>query len=105
MEHANDAIWSVGFSAKAGKQKEKLPAKIDDRLALLVRELIAEGPAQPEWKHYGRLTGKKGEYHHCHLNAGRPTYVVVWQVLDRQVRIMDVRYVGTHESVNYNSFA
>ena len=61
-------------------------------------------PVQPEWKNYSKLTGKKGEYYHCHLNTGRPTYVVVWQVLDRQVRVMEVRYAGTHEGVNYNSF-
>jgi len=96
--------WTVGFSAKAGKQKTKLPANIDDRLAALVMELIMEGPVQPEWKNYGKLTGKKGEYHHCHLCAGRPTYVVVWQVIDRQVCIMEVRYVGTHEGVNYDRF-
>ena len=104
MEQTQDMIWTVEFNAKAGKQKAKLPANIDDRLAILVKELIVEGPVQPEWKNYGKLTEKKGEYHHCHLNAGHPTYVVVWQVIDRHVRIMEVRYVGTHEGVNYDGF-
>ena len=35
--------WTVEFSAKAGKQITKLPANINDRLAILVKELIAEG--------------------------------------------------------------
>jgi len=38
------------------------------------------------------------------LNAGRPAYVVVWQVFNRQVRVMEVRFVGTHEKVNYDRF-
>jgi len=104
MKNMQVVEWTVGFSTKAGRQITKLPANINDRLANLVRELIVEGPVQPEWKNYSKLTGKKGEYYHCHLNAGRPTYVVVWQVLDRQVRVMEVRYAGTHEGINYNSF-
>jgi len=96
--------WSVKFSAKASKQKAKLPKNIDDILAALVTDLALQGPALPKWKHYGKLIGKKGEYHHCHLNSGRPTYVAVWQVLDRQVRVMEVRHLGTHESVNYDRF-
>ena len=104
MGQTQDIVWTVGFSAKAGKQRTKLPANIDDRLAILVKELAVEGPVQPEWKNYGKLAGKKGEYHHCHLNAGRPTYVVVWQVINRHVRVMEVRYVGTHEGVNYDGF-
>jgi len=104
MKQIRDTVWTLGFSARAVKQRTKLPANIDDRLATLVKELIVEGPVQPEWKNYSKLTGKKGEYYHCHLNAGRPTYVVVWQVLDRRVRIMEVRYAGTHEGINYNSF-
>ncbi|MDR2696151.1 MAG: cytotoxic translational repressor of toxin-antitoxin stability system [Deltaproteobacteria bacterium] len=97
-------MWSVTFSSKARKQKAKLPKNIDDILAALVTSLILQGPAQPQWGHYGKLGGKKGEYHHCHLHSGRPTYVVVWQVLDRQVCVMAVLHVGTHESVNYDRF-
>jgi mRNA-degrading endonuclease RelE of RelBE toxin-antitoxin system len=99
-----NTTWVVKFSSKASKQKAKLPQNIDDILAALVTDLTLKGPAQPKWKHYGKLNGKKGEYHHCHLNAGRPTYIVVWQVLDRQVRVMEVRYAGTHEHVNYDRF-
>jgi len=101
---AENTIWTVKFSSKASRQKAKLSRNIDDILAALVTALALKGPAQPRWKNYSKLSGKKGEYHHCHLNAGRPTYVVVWQVFDRQVRVMEVRFVGTHEKVNYDSF-
>jgi mRNA-degrading endonuclease RelE of RelBE toxin-antitoxin system len=96
--------WTVKFSPKADKQRAKLPAHIDDRLAFLVMELVTEGPVQPEWTNYSKLRGKKGEYHHCHLNTGHPTFVVVWQVVDRQVRVMEVRYAGPHGNVNYARF-
>jgi len=96
--------WVVKFNSRASKQKAKLPQNIDDILAALVMDLTLKGPVQPKWRRYGKLSGKKGEYHHCHLNAGRPTYVTVWQVIDRQVHVMEVRYVGTHEGVNYDRF-
>jgi hypothetical protein len=81
-----------------------LPQNIVNRLAALVKELALEGPVQPEWHNYGKLAGKKGEYHHCHLRVGHPTYVVVWQVFDRRLRILEIRYAGTHENVDYDSF-
>jgi len=43
-----------------------------------------EGPVQPEWHHYGKPAGKKREYHHCHLNKGKPRYVAVWVVENRE---------------------
>jgi mRNA-degrading endonuclease RelE of RelBE toxin-antitoxin system len=104
MTQTQDILWAVGFSKKAGKQKSRLPQNVLDRLAALVKELILEGPVQHEWLNYGKLKGKKGDYHHCHVHGGHPTYVVVWQVLDRQVRIMEIRYAGTHENLNYDSF-
>jgi hypothetical protein len=46
------------------------------------------------------IVGKK-DLHHCHLHRGRPCYVAVWKVTDRNVRLMEIRYVGTHENANY----
>lgn len=93
--------WTVEFSSKSFKQKKFLPAAMSHALDLLIGELILEGPVQPEWHHYGKLSGSD-DLHHCHLNKGKPRYVVVWQVLDRKVRLMEIRYVGTHEKVHYN---
>jgi hypothetical protein len=47
-----------------------------------------------------RGEGEKDTFH-CHLNKGRPTYVVVWKVLDKDQKIMEVLYVGTHENAPY----
>jgi hypothetical protein len=33
--------------------------------------------------------------------TGQPAYVVIWKVTDLKVRIMEIRYVGTHENADY----
>lgn len=88
------------MSSKARKQRNKLPVEIEDALLALWTELTLEGPVQPEWSHYGKLAGRKDEYH-CHLNKGKPIYVAVWKVLDKQIRLMEIYYVGTHENAPY----
>ncbi len=93
--------WTVGITGKACKQRDKLPEEIADALLALWTELRLEGPVQPEWPHYGKLKGRKAEEYHCHLNKGRPTYVAVWKVLDKQIRLMEINYVGTHENAPY----
>jgi mRNA-degrading endonuclease RelE of RelBE toxin-antitoxin system len=95
-----EPLWQVKFTGKARKQKEKLPAAIALALFALRRELEAEGPERRNWPHYGLIIGKK-DIHHCHLNKGKPRYVAVWKVTDRQVNLLEIRYVGTHENANY----
>ena len=100
MTETQETPWAVAFTGKARKQKEKLPRDIAAALYTLYSELKAEGPERTNWPHYGKITGKP-DMHHCHLNKGRPTYVAVWKVTDRAVKLMEVRYVGTHEGANY----
>lgn len=99
----DDTGWTVNFSNAAAKQVRKLPAEMQDRMLALTLDLELKGPEQPSWRNYGLITGGK-DVHHCHLNSGRPRYVVVWKVLNREVRITEIRYVGPHGSVNYSRF-
>ncbi|MDR3555637.1 MAG: hypothetical protein P4L55_12845 [Syntrophobacteraceae bacterium] len=39
--------------------------------------------------------------HHCHLKKGKPTYVAIWEVRDKNVRIVEIIYAGTHEKAPY----
>ena len=94
------SLWTVEYTGRAKKQKGKLPPDMMVALLILKKELECEGPEQPEWHHYGKLAGKK-DMHHCHLNKGKPRYVVVWKVTDRTVQLMEIRYVGTHENADY----
>jgi len=92
--------WTVKFTGKARKQKDKLPPAISSVLDLLYGEMEADGPERGNWPHYGRIVGKKDVYH-CHLNKGKPRYVAVWKVMDRDIQLIEVRYVGTHENADY----
>jgi len=97
--------WKVSFTAYACKQKEKLPVSIKARLLVLVTELKLEGPIQKEWKHFGRLSGsKKKTVYHCHLNSSRPVYVAIWEVRDREAKVLKIIYSGTHEKADYNHY-
>lgn len=100
---AETTAWQVGFSSKAGRQKRKLPANIRDALFFLTQEMERLGPVLPHWPHYSKLVNTE-DHHHCHLNKGRPRYVAVWQVVDREIRVIEIKFVGTHEAVNYNRF-
>ncbi|MDR2825413.1 MAG: cytotoxic translational repressor of toxin-antitoxin stability system [Deltaproteobacteria bacterium] len=93
-------FWSVNFTGKARKQKKQLSQAISSALDLLYGELEKEGPERKNWPHYGKIIGKQDIYH-CHLNRNKPCYVAVWKVIDRTVRVMEIRYVGTHENANY----
>jgi mRNA-degrading endonuclease RelE of RelBE toxin-antitoxin system len=92
--------WIVTYSKKAGKQYNDLPRTVQDRLDLLTAELELLGPFRYNWKNYSRLEGGTQRYH-CHIKKGKPTYVAVWEVLDDQVRLVEVTYVGTHEKAPY----
>jgi len=41
------------------------------------------------------------ELHHCHLKKGRPTYIAVWEINDKEIKLVEVTYVGTHEKAPY----
>lgn len=91
-------MWDIEFTATAAKLYEKLPKSVRRRVLLLVEEMKKYGPVRGNWKNYGKLTKTR---HHCHLKTGNPTYVAVWEVADRRIKIIEVLYVGTHEKAPY----
>jgi mRNA-degrading endonuclease RelE of RelBE toxin-antitoxin system len=93
--------WTVELTAKVNKQKERLPQRIRARLNALLHAIEADGPLQPSMPHFGKLRNQPGEWYHCHLNRGRPTYVAVWQVKDKTAVLVEVTYAGTHEKAPY----
>lgn len=97
-------LWSVFLTNKLSKKTDKLPGDINALFHALRKSLETIGPEQKKWPNYGPVLGKpKGQdYRHCHLNKGQPTYVVVWKVIDRKKRIMEIRHVDTHEKTNYD---
>ena len=92
--------WSVKFSGEAVKSIKTLPGKITERFYALVRDMRVNGPYRNNWKNYGKFKGCQNIYH-CHLNSGRPRYVVCWEVMDKNQRVIEVYYVGTHQKAPY----
>ena len=93
--------WHVTMTPKAAKQAKRLPDRIRQRLGTLLLSIELSGPLQPTMPHFGKLKNWPGEWYHCHLNKGRPTYVAAWQVVDKQAVLVEVTYVGTHEKAPY----
>ena len=92
--------WTVKITGKARKQVGKLPERITETLHFLLNEIQREGPVRDSWQNYGKLKGKPG-FHHCHLNKGKPRYVAVWKESSVGVKLIEVRYVGSHEKADY----
>lgn len=61
-------------------------------------DLEENGPVRGKWSNYGKLTGRR---HHCHLKKGKPCYVAVWEVADKEIKLIEVVYAGTHEGAPY----
>jgi len=96
--------WDVRFSTDAKKRYKKLhfcgqkrPSLID-LIDLLMMELKAKGPERKNWPNYSKLS--KDTYH-CHLKEGRPTYVACWREVSKELKRIQVYYVGTHEGAPY----
>lgn len=90
--------WTVEFTGKAWKQKEKLPARVREALFQLVRDIQAAGPVRGDWPNYSKLSDNE---HHCHIKKGQPTYVAVWREDKGRIRFVEVLYAGTHEKAPY----
>ena len=94
--------WKVRIQTKVGKKIKKLPISVQSSVLLLMRDLEQNGPATGGgWKNYGKFKGVVGDKRHCHLSKGRPTYVCCWEIIDKEIKLMEVYYVGTHEKAPY----
>lgn len=91
-------VWTVDLGRQALKQIPRLSKAARKALVALLADMEANGPVRGNWSHYSSLAGNR---HHCHIKRGRPTYVAVWEIKDKTVRIIEVIYVGTHEKSPY----
>ena len=96
--HAYAVKWSVKYSKRAARQAEKLPHRALEILDALVAEIELAGPVRGNWPNYGKLGDR---LHHCHIKKGKPTYVAVWEEYSGTIRLVEVKYVGTHEKAPY----
>lgn len=91
-------MWTVKILKRALKQIDRLPVKARESLADLIRDMELHGPIRGNWPNYSRLSENR---HHCHIKKGHPTYVTVWEVMDKGIKLIEVIYAGTHEKAPY----
>ena len=90
--------WQVIYNRKLFK-KQHLPKTVAAAAELLIAEIEKCGPVRGNWQNYSKLPGNR---HHCHIKKGRPTYVAVWEEIDKnKVKLVEIIYVGTHEKAPY----
>ncbi|MBW1746676.1 MAG: cytotoxic translational repressor of toxin-antitoxin stability system [Deltaproteobacteria bacterium] len=66
--------WTVTSKKKAQKQAQKLPSDIKKILARFLMEIEIAGPFRSNWQN---------------------------EVIDKEIRLVEVSYVGTHEKAPY----
>ena len=98
VSKGSNTMWTVHIPKRVGKLIEKLPMRVKEALYVLMDDLQERGAVQGAWANYSKLGENK---HHCHLKKGKPCYVVVWEVTDKEVKIIEVQYVGTHKKAPY----
>ena len=99
---AENIRWEVGITNRARKGKSTLPSEIMPIFMALFRDLALLGPSLPRWPHFGKVSGQQNkDTYHCHLNRSRPTYVVIWKIVNKKEKLLEISYVGTHENAPY----
>ncbi len=68
-------IWEVKIIGQAKKRDKSLSEDAVRSFITLLFEMRNLGPYRSNWPNYTKMNNKKEEYH-CHIEKGRPTYVV-----------------------------
>jgi hypothetical protein len=95
---SEDKKWSVSIRRCVTKDMESLPQDVRNTLLALIRDIQEYGPVRGKWPNYSKLPNNR---HHCHLKKGKPTYVAIWEVVDKKGRRVEVVYADTHEKAPY----
>jgi hypothetical protein len=90
--------WTVEEKTGLHKRIRKLPENVQNLLIALKRDMEANGPIRGDWPNFSPLPDNR---YHCHLKKGHPTYVAIWEVINKEIRLIEVIYAGTHEKAPY----
>lgn len=78
------------------------PAKVNKRRRSYNEEVnglgwhgILDGNASTPWRCAGIKSGTSTTI------KGHPTYVAIWEIMDKEIRLIEVTYAGTHEKAPY----
>lgn len=90
--------WKVVATGQAKKAEKNLSLKAYISYLTLLKELVLLGPYRANWPNYTKMPH---EDYHCHIEKGRPTYVVCWRIVNKKDKEIEIYYAGTHEKVRY----
>jgi mRNA-degrading endonuclease RelE of RelBE toxin-antitoxin system len=90
--------WTFEIARQSVKQVVKLPIRAKEALTELIRDMEKNGPIRGDWPNFSTLSNNR---YHCHLKKGRPTYVAIWEVRNKEIKLIEVTYAGTHEKAPY----
>ena len=95
-----ESNWKIDIIGQAKKAHKTLFGSVASAYGFLLIELESLGPYRSNWPNYTKMKGADNDYH-CHIERGRPTYVVCWRIADKNKKIIEVYYAGTHEKAPY----
>ena len=84
----------VILKRKVERELVKLPLRVQKKLAVLANDLRDQGPIQPAWPNYSKLSSIE---YHCHLER---SWVACWRH-EKQSIVIEVYYVGSREKAPY----
>ena len=87
-------MYKVLLSKRVLKRIERMPEPVQTRVAILIEQLLENGPLQPGWPNYGKLGPNK---YHCHLSRD---WVACW-LWQRETEEIEVYYVGSRQNAPY----
>jgi len=90
--------WTVTENKRLNKLVRKLPENVQNLLIALKKDMEANGPIRGDWPNFSALSGNR---YHCHLKKGHPTHVAIWEVINKEIKLIEVTYAGTHEKAPY----
>lgn len=72
--------------------------QLHHRINVLFRNMEIDGPVRTEYSKY--RYDKVADKYHCHITDGNPTYVVMWEV-DEKNHVINIVDIGVHENFEY----
>ena len=86
--------YTVTIKRKVLRDAVKMPRGEQEKLTMLVDDLVEFGPAQPTWPNYSKLSITE---HHCHLSR---KWIACWRHEKGTIEI-EVYYAGSRENAPY----
>lgn len=87
-------MYNVFIKKKIVNNITKLPLWVQKKMAVLAMDLKENGPEQPNWQNYSKLSPTE---YHCHLGT---SWVACWNH-DKDTINIEVYYVGSREKAPY----